>query len=278
MITSPTVAVIGLGLIGGSVARALSGRGVRVVGFDRDRASLEAAMSEGVIAAELDEDLRGITDADIIVLGMPGDAVREIIPQLAGLSSRATLVTDVGSAKQLVVRAAEATDLGPRFVGSHPLAGDHRSGWEASRADMFQGERVFLCPTSTTRPETIQTAKDFWISLGALPSTIDALSHDTRMAWASHLPHILSAALALALRDAGVARSDLGRGGRDLTRLAGSSPEMWTAVAEENASAIAVAISSFQEHLEQLKTAVVDADADSFKASFAAGREWFENG
>jgi prephenate dehydrogenase len=98
------------------------------------------------------------------------------------------------------------------------------------------------------------------------------------MAWASHLPHILSAALALALRDAGVARSDLGRGGRDLTRLAGSSPEMWTAVAEENASAIAVAISSFQEHLEQLKTAVVDADADSFKASFAAGREWFENG
>jgi prephenate dehydrogenase len=273
---SPTVAVIGLDLIGGSVARALSARGARVVGFDRNGASLDAAISERVVDARLDEDLKGVADADIIVLGLPGDAAREIIPRLAGLSTRATLVTDVGSAKQLVVQAAEAAGLGPRFVGSHPLAGDHRSGWQASRADMFQGERVFLCPASTTLSETIRIAEDFWISLGGVPTTIDALSHDTRMAWLSHLPHILSTALALTLRDTGVTRSEVGPGGRDLTRLAGSSPEMWTSIAQENGSAIAAAISSFEEHLEELKIAVVAADANSVKASLAAGREWFQ--
>ncbi|MDO8502723.1 MAG: prephenate dehydrogenase [Gemmatimonadaceae bacterium] len=275
---SPTVAVIGLGLIGGSVARALSARGVRVVGFDRNRASVDAAMSEHGIESELDDELNGIASADIIVLALPGDAAREIIPRLARLSTHATLVTDVGSAKQLVVQAAEAAGMGPRFVGSHPLAGDHRSAWQSSRADMFQGERVFLCPASTTRREAIQAAEDFWISLGAIPTTMDALSHDTRMAWLSHLPHVLSTALALTLRDAGLTRSELGRGGRDLTRLAGSSPEMWSAIALENGFAIAAAISSFEQHLEELKTAVVAANPASFKASFAAGREWFAEG
>ncbi len=273
-----TVAVIGLGLIGGSVARALSARGVRVIGFDRNRASLDAAISEHVIEAGLDEELDGIARADIIVLALPGDAARDIIPRLARLSTDTTLVTDVGSAKQLVVQEAEAAGIGPRFVGSHPLAGDHRSGWHSSRADMFQGERVFLCPASTTRRESIQAAEDFWISLGAVPSTMDALSHDTRMAWLSHLPHVLSTALALTLRDAGVTRSELGPGGRDLTRLAGSSPEMWSAIAQENGPAIARAISSFEAYLEELKATVVAGDAASFRACFAAGREWFSEG
>ena len=272
---SPTVAVIGLGLIGGSVARALSARGARVVGFDRNRASMSAAMSERVIEAELDEELNGVAGTDIIVLALPGDATRKIIPRLAQLSTHATLVTDVGSAKQLVVQAAEAAGMGPRFVGSHPLAGDHRSGWQSSRSDMFQGERVFLCPTSTTLREKMQAAENFWISLGAIPTTIDARTHDLRMAWLSHLPHILSTALALTLRDACVTRSELGPGGRDLTRLAGSSPDMWTAIAQENGPAIAAAISSFEAHLEELKTAVVTADATAFRASFAAGRDWF---
>lgn len=275
---SRTVAVIGLGLIGGSVARALAARDVRVVAFDRDRDSLNAAMSEHVIDAELDEELNGIERADTIVIALPGDAARELIPRLAPLSTHATLVTDVGSAKQLVVQAAEAAGMGLRFVGSHPLAGDHRSGWESSRPDMFRGERVFLCPTSTTRRETLQAAEDFWIFVGSLPVTVDALVHDTRMAWMSHLPHVLSTALALALRDEGMTRSELGRGGRDMTRLAGSSPEMWAAIAQENAPAIEAAISSFEAHLAELKRAVVAADAYSFRASFAAGREWFWKG
>ena len=107
---------------------------------------------------------------------------------------------------------------------------------------------------------------------------MDALSHDTRMAWLSHLPHVLSTALALTLRDAGVIRSELGPGGRDLTRLAGSSPEMWSAIAQENGPAIARAISSFEAHIEELKATVVAGDAASFKACFAAGREWFSEG
>lgn len=274
----PTVAVIGLGLIGGSVARALSKRGVQVIGFDHNRGSLDAALSERVIEAGLDEGLSGIAGAGVIVLALPGDAARNIIPRLAQLSTHATLVTDVGSAKQLVVEAAEAAGMGVRFVGSHPLAGDHRSGWQSSRADMFEGERVFLCPTSTTSHETMRAAEDFWISLGAVPTTTDARSHDTRMAWLSHLPHVLSTALALTLKDAGVTHSELGRGGRDLTRLAGSSPEMWSAIVQENGPAIVAAISSFEAHLEELKATVAAADRASFKARFAVGHEWCSGG
>ncbi len=269
------VAVIGIGLIGGSIARALSARGVRVLGYDRDRAALGAAVSAGIIQGELGNDLVGVEDADLIVVALPGDAAVEIIPRLAQLAKRNTLLTDVGSTKRQIVRAAEAAGLGPRFVGSHPLAGDHRSGWEASRADMFQDARVFLCPAPSALRETVRRAEALWTSLGATPVMIDASAHDARMAWASQLPHFLSTALALALRDAGVSRSSLGPGGRDLTRLAGGSPEMWASIAEENGPEIAVAISGFKAQLEKIESALLARDRSLLKQSLVAGREWF---
>ncbi len=274
MSDSGTVAVIGLGLIGGSVARALANKGMRVIAHDRNTAAVEAGMSEGVIAAAVDESLHGCSRAGTIVVALPGDAARKVMPRIASVAELAGLIIDVGSAKRLVINAAEDAGLGQRFVGCHPLAGDHRSGWEASRAGMFEGQRVFVCRTATTSDATLAAAREFWISLGGIPVTADASAHDSRMAWVSHLPHLLSSTLALTLRDAGIARVELGPGGRDMTRLAGSSPEMWSAIAQENAGAIDAAISAFEKRLSELRVAVNTGDVESFKTKFTRGSEW----
>jgi prephenate dehydrogenase len=274
--SSATVAVVGLGLIGGSVARALASRGVEVIAFDRDAKSIAAAIEEGVVKRALGEDLGDIADAGTVVIALPGDAARELIRNSARAFEHATLVMDVGSAKQLVVRAAEDAGIGAKFVGCHPLAGDHRSGWTSSRPDMFLGNKVFICPSSRTSDQAMKSAAEFWELMGATPVMSDAGAHDSRMAWVSHLPHVLSSALALTLRDAGLARAELGPGGRDMTRLAGSSPDMWTPIAHENAEAITAAISAFEEHLSTLKKAVADRNAEIFRSQFSAGSEWFE--
>ncbi len=274
MTGTPTVAVIGLGLIGGSMARALSANGVDVIAYDRNAASIDAAISEGVVERAMGAQLSGIREAEIIVIALPGDAARELIRASASSFAHAMLIMDVGSAKQLVIAAAEAAGIGERFVGCHPLAGDHRSGWPASRADMFQGHRVFLCPSASTSDDTLRSAQAFWKSLGSVPIVADAAAHDSHMAWISHLPHIISSSLALTLRDASLSHSELGPGGRDMTRLAGSSPEMWTAIAHENAEAITRAISAFEERLSALKNAVTRRDAESFQLQFSAGSAW----
>ena len=118
------------------------------------------------------------------------------------------------------------------------MAGDHRSGWHASRAGLFTDAPVYLCPPRDATADSMQLARMFWIELGARPEPMSAEQHDLKLAWTSHLPHMVSTALALALARTGVDRIYLGPGGRDVTRLAGSSPEMWTAIALENASAI----------------------------------------
>ena len=275
MTDSRTVAVIGLGLIGGSVARALSANGIDVIAYDRNQESIRAAIGEGVVKRAVDEHLDGISEAETIVVALPGDAARELIQRSANAFSQARLVMDVGSAKRLVLRVAEDAGIGMKFVGCHPLAGDHRSGWVSSRPDMFRGHEVFLCASSRTSDEVLRDAGEFWKSLGGLPVVVDAVAHDARMAWVSHLPHILSSSLALTLFDAGLSRAELGPGGRDMTRLAGSSPDMWTAIAQENAVAITDAISMFEHRLAALKTAVARGDAESFREQFSAGCEWF---
>src|SRR5262249_22263985 len=163
---------------------------------------------------------------DAVVIATPVDAAIDVLRTLARSNHPATLITDVGSTKGRIVAEAESHGLSNRFVGSHPMAGDHRSGWRAARRGLCSGARVCLCATDRTPAELVGRADAFWRGLDAHPMTIDASAHDRTLAWTSHLPHLVSAALALALRDAGVKRDELGPGGRDITRLAGSSPEM----------------------------------------------------
>lgn len=270
-----TAAVVGLGLVGGSLARDLAARGVRVLGHDRDPASVDAALREGALHAALGPGLEGVEEAELVAAAVPVTAAPALLRGLAPRLRAARLVTDVGSTKAGVCAAAEALGIGGRFVGSHPLAGSHRSGWEASRAGLFEGARVFLSPAPSTREPALALARALWTSLGARPEVVDADAHDLSLALTSHLPHVASAALARALAAAGVPRVELGPGGRDVTRLAGSSPEMWTAIALENAAPLADGVAALRGELDALHAALRAGDAGALRRFFASARDWW---
>lgn len=267
-----SAAVIGLGLIGGSVARELVGRGVRVLGYDRDPGSVREALHEGGIHEALAAGLEGTEAVDLVVLAVPVTAAPEVLRQIRVHGG--TLVTDVGSTKESIIRAAEDAGLAERFVGSHPLAGDHRSGWGASRTGLFRDARVFLTPTSRTTPDALEQARALWTALGARTEVTGAAEHDRRMAAVSHLPQALATALGSLLAQEGLGRADLGPGARDMTRLAGSSPEMWAAIAADNARHLSAAVEAMRERLATLGDALAEGDAERLRSFFEEGNRW----
>lgn len=253
-----TVAVAGLGLIGGSAARDLAAAGARVLGWDRDRASVDAALGEGVIAAALGPELEGLEEADVFLIAVPVGAATEVLEAALPRLGRARLVTDTGSTKASIVETACRLGIGNRFVGSHPFAGDHRSGWSASRAGLFGAASVYLCPTPQSSPDAISLARELWGSLGAVPIDIDAGEHDRRLAWTSHLPQVVSSALMAVLEGHGFAREDLGPGGRDMTRLAGSSPALWADILRDNRANVVEALSALEAELARMRCRLTD--------------------
>lgn len=267
-------AILGLGLIGGSIARDLAVRNVRVWGFDSDVLTVNAARRARVISRVVDESLDQLREARTVILAVPVDAAADLLTRAAPFLGNATLITDVGSTKGTIVARAQALGLGAKFVGSHPLAGDHRSGWAASRRALFMRAKVFVCPTRTSLPATIKLAHAFWRSLGALPVDLTAKTHDAEVAYTSHLPHLLSAALARTLSRANHPRSALGAGGRDATRLASSSPEMWSAIVAANGPNLTRALDAYSKELRQLRKAASNGDAAAIHELFTATGAW----
>lgn len=276
MIPDTRVAIIGLGLMGGSLARALAARGARVLGHDRNVTNLDAAVREGMVHEPLDASLAGLAETEVVLLAIPVDATVALLPRLGELAGRARLVMDVGSTKRSVVAAAEAAGLGTRFVGAHPLTGSHRSGWGVSRASLFLDARVFLCPTPVTSAEALRLAESFWRALRAGTQVMDPAEHDAQMAWRSHLPHLVSSTLAMTLREAGIRRSALGPGGRDMTRLAGGSTAMWTPIVQDNRVAIVEALSAYERHLAALRESLERDDIYVAHRFLRETVEWFD--
>lgn len=268
-----SAAVIGLGLIGGSVARELAARGVRVLGHDRDPSMIGEALWDGGIH----EALTGDAAVDLIVIAVPVSAAPAVLNGLGAGLRGASLITDAGSTKESIVRAAEEAGLGDRFVGSHPLAGDHRSGWSASRLGLFDGARVFLSATSHTAPAALEHASALWTAFGARTEVMDAATHDRRMAAISHLPQALATALGSLLADQTITRADLGPGARDMTRLAGSSPEMWAAIAADNSQHLSSAIDALQSRLSAFRGMLDARDAERLRGFFEEGNRWFHH-
>jgi prephenate dehydrogenase len=262
------VAIVGLGLIGGSLARALAARDVRVLGYDSQPESLDAAEGEGIVQQRMGAQLDGIETADIVVIAIPVDATLSAIARMAPKLGNVRLVMDVASTKRSIVAAAEAAGLGPQFVGAHPLTGSHRSGWRASRATLFDEARIFLCPTSTSTTDALQLAEAFWRGLRAGVEVLDGATHDAQMAWRSHLPRTL--------REAGIQRSALGPGGRDMTRLAGGAPSMWTSIVEDNDVALIAALEAYEQQLRLLREALTQRDRNTTHEFLATGCDWFD--
>ncbi|HEU4453597.1 MAG TPA: prephenate dehydrogenase/arogenate dehydrogenase family protein, partial [Longimicrobium sp.] len=273
-----TAAVAGLGLIGGSVARDLAARGVRVLGHDRDPSAVAAAIREGVVSAALGDGFEGVEEADVLLLAVPVLAAREVLRIAGPRLDRVRLVTDAGSTKRSIVALAEEMGIGARFVGAHPMAGDHRSGWDASRAGLFAGARVFLCPADGAGEDALALAEALWTGLGGKTETVDAAEHDRLLAWTSHLPQAVSTALAAALAERGIGRGELGPGGRDVTRLAGSSPGMWIDILRDNAPAVSDALAAMEMEIHEMREAVASEDPDRIRERFARGKRWGDDG
>lgn len=271
-----SAAIIGLGLIGGSLARDLAARGVRVAALDRNVRNVQMARLDGVVQNFVDWDDNTPIQADVVILAVPVLAARKLLRDVTGRTHRVRLITDVGSTKRSIVRAAEGLEIATQFVGSHPLAGDHRSGWEASRTGLFQGARVYLSPSRFADADALELARELWTMVGAVPEVMDAAEHDRRLAWTSHLPQAASIALARALAEAGIARFDLGPGGRDVTRLAGSSPEMWADILADNADEVSAALASMGTHLSAIRDAVAGGDRDRLRELWAAANQWHQ--
>lgn len=254
------VGIIGLGLIGGSLARDLAARGHRVVGFDRAAATLGSARRARVIAAAGGPDFTELEGCDVCVLAVPVNAAPAVLRRAAAALAGVPLVTDVGSTKRSTVRAAARLGLASRFVGAHPLAGDHRAGWTASREGLFRGKPVYLTPTAATTARVLRSARDFWRLVGGKIVVTDTVGHDRLMAATSHLPQVASLALAMVLAERLIARPSLGRGGRDMTRLAASDADVWSAILADNRSNVAPVIARYRAALGRIERAVRDGN------------------
>lgn len=270
------VAILGLGLVGGSLARDLAASGTTVWGFDVDSDAPRHAFRTGVISQVVDGKLRALEEARTIVLAVPVDEALTLLEQAAPHVQHASLVTDVGSTKRRIVQRASALGLAPRFVGSHPMAGDHRAGWHASRRGLFEGARVDLCRTPDTTAAVWTRARALWRAVGATPMERDAAMHDAEMALSSHLPQLLSLALAGTLASRAIERRRLGSGGKEMTRMAASSVEMWAAILDDNAVPVLDALETCLAQLGALRGAVERHDRRAVAEAFAAARSWSE--
>lgn len=269
-------AVLGLGLMGGSLARDLAASGATVWGYDADASTMRRARRSGVIAALIDADLTRLTEARTVVLAVPVDVAPALLERARPYLDGATLITDVGSTKRRIVAHAVALGLARTFVGSHPIAGDHRAGWSASRRGLFAGARVDLCGTASSQPSAWRRARALWRRAGARPVIRDATTHDTEVAFSSHLPQLLALALAGTFVARGISRERLGPGGMAMTLLAGSSPDMWSAILDDNAADVLDALDTCQATLGALRGAVESHDRDAVRHVFDVAHRWMQ--
>lgn len=268
--------IIGVGLIGGSLARALRAAGYvqEVVGVGRSLARLQQAVDLGVVDRIETSLSRAAGDAGMLVLASPVGAMPEVFAAMAPYLSAQAIVTDVGSVKGSITEAARR-HLGahfPRFVPGHPLAGREASGVMASVPDLFQGRRVILTPAAETDASALKTVDAMWCAAGAVVMSMPTVEHDAILAATSHLPHLLAYALVdqLAQEDASRRVFDfVGSGFRDMTRIAASDPIMWRDICLANRPALLQAMGAYRAQLGVLEQAITAADGAKLEAFFA---------
>ncbi len=268
------VAVIGVGLIGGSVGLALKMRGLarEVVGVGRDRDILERAERRGAIDRGTTSLPEGVARADVVVVCTPVDRLTETALAAAEACPETALVTDVGSVKRRIVEEAERH---PRarslFVGAHPITGSERSGADHARADLFENRACVLTPSASVSHAQVARAASFWSRLGCRVHEMDAVEHDEILAYTSHLPHAAASALAAAVPGDWLA---LAAGAyRDGTRVAAADSALWTAIFRENRGPLLKAIGQMQEQLDAVKFALMTDDEDAIRECWERARE-----
>ncbi|MEE4278305.1 MAG: prephenate dehydrogenase/arogenate dehydrogenase family protein [Halieaceae bacterium] len=273
-----TIGIVGLGLIGGSLALALreAGFGAAFHAWDSDPAALRAGLEGGVIDSA-EASLEALASCcDLIVLAAPTRACVDLLGRLLDRPGKLRCVTDAASVKgPLCEVAMKAGEAASRFVPAHPIAGSERSGVGAARADLFLGHRVIITPLADTDPEALELVRALWEATGALVSEMDVREHDAVLAATSHLPHVLAFALVDALAQSPTS-DDIFRfaagGFRDFTRIASSDPVMWRDISLANGPALLDALDGFADHLAKLRAAIEVGDGEALEAIYRAAK------
>jgi len=259
-----TVAILGLGLMGGSLGLALRARGAarEVVGWARRQATLDAALACGAIDRAFADLHEAVAEADVVVLAVTVAAILPLLEQIAPACKPDAAITDVGSAKARIVREAEEI-AGGRFVGGHPMAGSEQAGIAAASADLYQNAAWVLTPTPQTDLNALERIEQMARSVGAVPRRCNPTKHDQLVASLSHLPHLLAYGLAQTagfhVEDEWV---DLAAGSfRDGTRVSKSDPVLWTEILLDNRAAVLQSLDDFDGWLARARAALLEGDA-----------------
>ena len=273
------VAVIGVGLVGGSFALALRRAGVSttIVGVDRDSQALERAAALGVIDTAAESVSEATQGADLVVVAVPVRSIGPVLHDVSLALEPNAAVTDVGSTKTEVVEVArgELRQHFPRFVPGHPIAGREASGVDAASAELFKGARVVLTPAKETAHDAIDLVRACWEAAGGRVAMLPAEDHDRIFAAVSHLPHLLSFALVseLASRANSAELFGFAAGGfRDFTRIAASSPEMWRDIALQNREALLEELDRYGARLAVFRELVEKGDGPGLQRLMAEAR------
>ena len=277
--------VVGLGLMGGSMALALRDFSAKVVGVDNDPVTRAYALEHGIVDEATDDLKTGVQDADVVILAAPVRVIAEMLKRRIGAYLRSnTLLIDIGSTKQDICRAMADLPIGVQAVGGHPMTGKEHSGIEASDASLYQGRPFVLCPTRRTTPAARLRALSLVAALDAIPIEMEPERHDRVVAAISHLPYLLSAALVATVASEGEkddAVWQLAAGGfRDMSRLAGSDVRMYGDILNTNTQAVATLLALFRMQLAVLEAMLISRDDDHLAEALspvrAARLDWME--
>lgn len=273
------IGIIGLGLIGGSIARALrrNDKGYIIKAWDKDKKNLELGLSEKVLdeySLSLKEDF---FDCDVIFLCIPVFAMGDILNELLESISPNTILTDVGSTKSDVVALINEMKVKNPFIGGHPLAGSEKSGFAASRANLFENAYYCLTPTEDTDKDSVNRLRDIVNDLGAIPIEMTPNEHDRVTAAISHVPHVIAASLVNLIDELdssdNLMKTISAGGFKDLTRIASSSPSMWAGICLSNRDKILETIESFIECLKCFKIDLKSNNRESIEKFFTSARD-----
>ncbi|WP_435017175.1 prephenate dehydrogenase [Tundrisphaera sp. TA3] len=268
-----TVAIVGVGLIGGSIGKSLRSKGLAttVVGLGRDRDRLEEARHLGAIDRFATDPAEALAEAEVAVVCTPVTRIVEDLLAAAEFGPESILVTDAGSTKGAIVEAVERHPRGQAtFVGAHPIAGSERKGAAHARADLFDGRACVVTPTSRTPADRLDRARTFWSDLGCVLHEMSPEDHDRALARTSHLPHVVAAALAAAVP---AELLPLAAGAyRDGTRVAGSDAALWAGIFRENRGPVLQALAGYQAQIDAFRAALEADDEDALIGWWEAAR------
>ena len=274
------LAIVGVGLIGGSLARILREKGEvgEIVGIGRGEENLRRAVELGVIDRYEHDAAAGVCGADMVFLATPVCTIAPLLAQIAGSLAPGAVVTDGGSVKEEIVTECEKLiPQGCSFVGGHPIAGTEKSGVDASFSTLYKGKRCIVTPTDSTDAKALARVVRMWEIAGSEVVLMDPVKHDKVVAAISHLPHMVAYSLVHAVADYDgcderIIKYSAG-GFRDFTRIASSDPAMWRDIALQNRSAVLEMMDFFSRKYAELRCLVANSDSAGLESYFASSRD-----